>query len=248
MKRFFLLSLLSLLLMASATVANAQRTVSGTVTSAADNTPLIGASILVKGTGSGTITDIDGKFSLQASDSDVLVISYTGYETQEVAVAGQSSFNIAMAEASTELTEIVVTGYTAQQKKDLTGAVGVVNTEELIKVPGSNITSQLQGRVSGVTISGDGRPGSVAKVRIRGFSSFSGANNPLYVVDGVPTQDISSLNPNDIEKMTVLKDAGAASIYGSRAANGVILISTKKGQNSGVKVSYDMYVGYQDPG
>jgi len=115
-------------------------------------------------------------------------------------------------------------------------------------IPSSNITSQLQGRVSGVTISGDGRPGQPAKVRIRGFASFSGANDPLYVVDGVPTQDISTLNPNDIENISVLKDAGAASIYGSRASNGVILITTKQGSNSGVKVSYDAFVGVQDPG
>ncbi len=248
MKQITLLSLFALLFMVCASTSIAQRTVTGNVYSASDNSTLIGATVLVKGTGSGTITDIDGNFSIQAGDADVLVISYTGYETQEVAVAGQSSIRVAMTEASTQLSEIVVTGYTAQQKKDLTGAVGVVNTDELTKVPSSNITSQLQGRVSGVTISGDGRPGSVAKVRIRGFASLSGANDPLYVVDGVPTQDISTLNPNDIAKMSVLKDAGAASIYGSRAANGVILITTKKGQNSGVKVNYDMYVGYQDPG
>lgn len=248
MKRFSLLSLFILLFMASATVAFAQRTVSGTVKSASDNTPLIGATVLVKGTSSGTVTDIDGNFSIRANDDDILVISYTGYETTEVSFAGQNNFVVALPEASTRLTEIVVTGYTAQQKKDLTGAVGVVNTEQLTQIPSSNVTSQLQGRVSGVTISGDGRPGSVAKVRIRGFTSLSGQNDPLYVVDGVPTQDISTLNPNDIENMSVLKDAGAASIYGSRAANGVILIQTKRGQSSGVKVNYDMYIGSMNPG
>lgn len=248
MKRFSLLSFFTLLFMASATVAFAQRTISGTVKSASDNSPLIGATVLVKGTSSGTVTDIDGGFSIRANDDDVLVITYTGYETIEVSVAGQSNIAIAMEEGSTKLTEIVVTGYTAQQKKDLTGAVGVVNTDQLTQIPSSNVANQLQGRVSGVTISGDGRPGSVAKVRIRGFTSLSGANDPLYIVDGVPTQDISTLNPNDIQSMSVLKDAGAASIYGSRAANGVILISTKKGQNSGVKVNYDMYIGSMNPG
>ncbi len=234
--------------MASASVAFAQRTVVGTVTSGTDKTALIGATILVKGTDSGTITDVDGSYSIRVSGNDaVLVISYTGYETQEVVVGTQNSVNVSLAESATSLSEVVVTGYSSQQKKDLTGAVGTVNTEDLKQIPSSNITGQLQGRVSGVTVSGDGRPGSGAKVRIRGFASFTGANDPLYIVDGVPTLDVSTLNPNDVENISVLKDAGAASIYGSRAANGVILITTKKGQNKGVKVSYDMYIGTQNP-
>lgn len=249
MEKFSLHSLLALLLfMASATLAVAQKSVTGTVTSAADNTPLIGATILVKGTSSGTTTDFDGSFTIRVNEEDVLVVSYTGYESQEVAVAGVSTLNVSLQEARTVLEEIVVTGYTAQQKKDLTGAVGVVNTEQLTQLPTGNVTSQLQGRVSGITVSGDGRPGQVAKVRIRGFSSLSGSNDPLYIVDGVPTQDISTLNPNDVENISVLKDAGAASIYGSRAANGVILITTKRGQKSGVQVNYDMYVGSINPG
>ena len=248
MKRFSLLSLLTMLFVASASVAFAQRTVVGTVTSSADNSPLIGATILVKGTDSGTITDIDGSFSVRVSDNNaILMVSYTGYESQEVSVGSQTSVSVKLTESATSLSEVVVTGYTAQQKKDLTGAVGTVNTDDLKQIPSSNINSQLQGRVSGVTVSGDGRPGSVAKVRIRGFASFTGANDPLYIVDGVPTTDVSTLNPNDVESISVLKDAGAASIYGSRAANGVILISTKKGQNKGVKVSYDMYIGSQNP-
>ncbi len=231
-----------------ATVVIGQRTVTGTVYSASDNSPLIGATVLVKGTGSGTVTDISGAFTLSVNDDDVLVVSYTGYESQEVPVAGQTSLTVYLKEGSLSLSEIVVTGYSTQQKRDLTGAVGTVDAEELVTIPSSNVTSQLQGRVSGVTVSGDGRPGSVAKVRIRGFTSLTGANDPLYVVDGVPTTDISSLNPNDIESISVLKDAGAASIYGSRAANGVILVTTKKGQHSGVRVSYNMYVGSMDPG
>ncbi len=249
MEKFSLHSLLALLLfMASATLAVAQKSVTGTVTSATDNTPLIGATILVKGTSSGTTTDFDGSFTIRVNEEDVLVVSYTGYESQEVAVAGVSTLNVSLQEARTVLEEIVVTGYTAQQKKDLTGAVGVVNTEQLTQLPTGNVTSQLQGRVSGITVSGDGRPGQVAKVRVRGFSSLSGSNDPLYIVDGVPTQDISTLNPNDVENISVLKDAGAASIYGSRAANGVILITTKRGQKSGVQVNYDMYVGSINPG
>jgi len=248
MKRFSLLSLLTLLFALSATVAFAQRSVSGTVTSASDNSPLIGATILVKGTDSGTITDVDGSYSVRVTGNDaILVISYTGYESQEISVGTQATVNAQLTESATSLSEVVVTGYSAQQKKDLTGAVGVVNTDDLKQIPSSNINSQLQGRVSGVTVSGDGRPGSVAKVRIRGFASLTGENDPLYVVDGVPTTDISTLNPNDVENISILKDAGAASIYGARAANGVVLITTKKGQNKGVKVSYDMYVGTQNP-
>lgn len=220
--------------------------VTGVVTDAANGDVLIGASVVVKGTNIGTVTDFDGNFSLAAGPNDVLVLSYVGYTELEVAIDGRSIVNIAMSQGEL-LDEVVVTGYAAQRKKDLTGAVGIVNTEQLTQLPSSNINSQLQGRISGVTVSGDGRPGSVAKVRIRGFSSFTGQNSPLYVVDGVPTQDVSTLNPNDVATMSVLKDAGAASIYGSRASNGVILITTKKGTNSGVKVSYNMYYGTQNP-
>ncbi len=248
MKQKLLLSLAALLFASWASALLAQRTVTGTVSAEADNSPLIGATILVKGTDVGTITDVDGSFSIKVKDDDVLVVSYTGYETKEVPVAGQTTLNITLKESAVALSEIVVTGYSTQQKRDLTGAVGTVNTEELVKVPSANVTSQLQGRVAGVTVSGDGRPGSVAKVRIRGFTSLTGANDPLYIVDGVPTTDISTLNPNDIESISVLKDAGAASIYGSRAANGVILVSTKKGQRQGVRVNYDMYIGSADPG
>jgi len=228
--------------------AYAQRQISGTVTDGVTGEPLIGASVLIQGTSTGSITDVDGSFTVEASDGNVLVVSYTGYNPQELTVqSGVSTYNVEL-EAGLVIDEVVVTGYTAQQKKDLTGAVSTVGTDELLKIPASNPTSQLQGRVSGVTVSGDGRPGQPAKVRIRGFTSLTGANDPLYVVDGVPTQDISTLNPNDIETMTVLKDAGAASIYGSRAANGVIVVTTKSGTRAGVQVNYDMYVGVQDPG
>ncbi len=219
--------------------------VTGVITDAANGDPLIGASVFVKGTTTGTISDIDGSYSLNASATDILVFSFVGYTEIEEAINGRSVVNIAMSQGAL-LDEVVVTGYASQQKRDLTGAVGVVSTKQLLQIPSANVNSQLQGRVSGVTVSGDGRPGSVAKVRIRGFSSL-GDNSPLFIVDGVPTLDVSTLNPNDVETMSVLKDAGAASIYGSRAANGVILITTKKGSNSGVKVNYDMYVGTQNP-
>jgi TonB-dependent SusC/RagA subfamily outer membrane receptor len=217
MKRFLLLSLLSFGLAAG---SYAQQRVSGTV---ADDSgvPLIGATVLEKGTTNGTITDVDGNFSLNVANGDaVLQISYTGYQTQDVAVSGQAVVNVVLAQG-VSLDEVVVTGYTAQRKRDLTGAVGVVNSVQLKEIPSGNITSQLQGRVSGVNVSGDGRPGVPAKVRIRGFATFTGFNDPLYIVDGVPTLNIDALSPDDVESMSVLKDAGAASIYGSRSANGV---------------------------
>lgn len=225
----------------------AQRQITGTVIDANTSEPLIGASVFVRGTTTGTVTDIDGNFSIEANTNDVLVISYTGYQPKEIRLGAESNIQVELS-AGVLIDEVVVTGYTAQQKKDLTGAVGTVSTEELLQIPSANVTNQLQGRVSGVTVSSDARPGAASKVRIRGFTSLSGANDPLYIVDGVPTQDISTLNPNDIESMTVLKDAGAASIYGSRAANGVILVTTKQGQSSGVRVNYDMYIGTQNPG
>lgn len=234
------------LIFASVTLAQ-ERVVTGKVTDE-DSNGMPGVNVLIKGTTQGTATDSDGNFSISVpNDQSVLVVSFVGYSTTEIPVGSRTSINFQMKPDVTTLTELVVTGYATQEKKDLTGAVGTVKPSELIQIPSSNITSQLQGRVSGVTVSGDGRPGQPAKVRIRGFASF-GSNDPLYIVDGVPTQDVSTLNPNDVETISVLKDAGAASIYGSRASNGVIVITTKRGETDGVKVNYDMYIGSQDPG
>lgn len=223
----------------------AQGNISGQVANA-DGEALVGASLVVQGTSRGVLTDNEGKYTLQASEGDVLVVSYLGHLTQEVSVGSSNTVNISLAEDEYSLSEVVVTGYATQRKEDLTGSVSVVNTEELTAMPSGNVANQLQGRVAGVTVTQDGRPGSPTKVRIRGFGSFQN-NDPLYVVDGVPTQDISTLNPNDIESLTVLKDAGAASIYGSRASNGVVVITTKRGE-LGVNVAYSGYIGTQDPG
>ncbi len=206
-----------------------------------------GVNVLVVGTSNGTVTDATGKYSISVGTGARLSFSFIGYTSQEVSVGANTTVDVSMKVDVTELSEIVVTGYASQEKKDLTGAVGTIKTKDLIAIPSSNVTNQLQGRIAGVTVSGDGRPGQTAKVRIRGFSSFQN-NDPLYIVDGVPTQDISTLNPNDVESMSVLKDAGAASIYGSRASNGVIIVTTKKGTKNGVTVNYDMYYGSQDPG
>lgn len=220
-----------------------ERTVTGTV-SAEEEGPVPGVNVTVQGTTIGAITDISGAYSIRVpGPTAVLVFSSIGYVTKQVTVGTQNVIDAVIESDIRALSEVVVTGYSSQRKRDLTGAVGVVETTTLKAMPSGNVVNQLQGRTSGVTVIGDGRPGSTARLRIRGYSSFEN-NNPLYIVDGVPSQDISNINPNDIESMSVLKDAGAASVYGSRASNGVIIVSTKKG-GTGVKVTYDMYYGTQ---
>jgi TonB-dependent starch-binding outer membrane protein SusC len=239
--------LLFLWLACSHAVLAQERVVSGTVKDE-NGAAMPGVNVLVVGTSNGTVTDASGKYSISIGSGSRLLFSFIGYTSQEVAVGTSTTLDVSLKVDVTELSEIVVTGYASQEKKDLTGSVGAVKMSELTQIPSSNITNQLQGRVAGVTVTGDGRPGQPAKVRIRGMGSLTGANDPLYVIDGVPTFDIATLNPNDVESMTVLKDAGAASIYGARASNGVIIVTTKRGAKSGVKVNYDMYYGSQDPG
>jgi TonB-linked SusC/RagA family outer membrane protein len=220
------------------------RTVTGTVSSE-EAGPLPGVGIVIQGTTQGAISDADGKYSIEVPGPDaVLVFSFVGLSTRAITVGDQSVIDVVL--VSDLSYEIVVTAYATQRKQDLTGSVGIVKSEELVQMPQGNVTQQLQGRVAGVTVTQDSRPGEDAKVRIRGFGSFQD-NSPLYIVDGVPTTDINTLNPEDIESLTVLKDAGAASIYGARASNGVIVVTTKKGQQ-GMKVNYNMYYGTQLPG
>jgi TonB-dependent starch-binding outer membrane protein SusC len=247
-KLYRCLSLAAALMLLFTSVALAQeRVVSGAITDE-NGSAMPGVNVLLKGTTQGTASDSDGKFSISVpNDQATLVISFVGYSTTEVVVGSRTNVAIQMAPDVTTLNELVVTGYAIQEKKDVTGSVGIVKPAELTAIPVGNVSNQLQGRVAGVTVVGSGQPGAGSKVRIRGFSSFEN-NDPLYVVDGVPTQDISTVNPNDVETLTVLKDAGAASIYGSRASNGVIVITTKSGVNAGVKVNYNMYAGTQFAG
>lgn len=229
---------MSILMVLISTVAFAQtEQVSGTVT---DNSgePIIGATVLVVGqSGNGTVTDIDGNFTLQAKPGSTLSISYIGYKNQEVK-AGKG-LKIVLEDESKLLNEVVVTGYTTQRKADLTGAISVVSVDELAKQNENNPIKALQGRVPGMNISADGSPSGTATVRIRGIGTLNN-NDPLYIVDGVPTKaGMHELNGNDIESIQVLKDAASASIYGSRAANGVIIITTKKGKNGKIKVDFD---------
>jgi len=240
--------LLSLLLFSFAiSLTYAQvRTVTGNV-STEESGPLPGANVVIQGTTQGAITDLDGNFTIEVPGSDaILVFSFIGLTTQAITVGDQTVLNVNLVPDITSLDEIVVTAYATQRKKDLTGSVGIVQADELVQMPQGNVTQQLQGRVAGVTVTQDSRPGQSAKVRIRGFGSFQN-NSPLYVVDGVPTTDINTLNPEDVASLTVLKDAGAASIYGARASNGVIVVTTKKGSR-GMKVNYNMYMGTQNPG
>jgi TonB-dependent SusC/RagA subfamily outer membrane receptor len=234
------------MVLSSSLIFAQEKTITGKVTGQGEG-PLAGVNVTVQGTTIGAITDPNGSYSIKVPGSAaILVFSSIGYSTKQIAVGTQNVIDMVLQSDVTALNEVVVTGYTTQRRKDLTGSVGTVANTELTAVPVPNVSNALQGRSSGVTVIGSGQPGTTASVRIRGFSSFL-KNDPLYVVDGVPTQDISSLNPSDVEAISVLKDAGAASIYGSRASNGVIIVTTKKGQK-GTQVGYNMYAGISDPG
>lgn len=208
--------------------------------------PLPGASIQEKGTTNGIIADVNGDFSLSVPSDATLIISYIGYVSAEINIGGRTGLGaIALAVDTKQLEEVVVIGYGTQRKVDLTGSVAIVDAEEMKKVSNSNISTAIQGKVPGVQITSDGQPGADPVVRVRGFSSF-GATRPLYVVDGVIIGDvIRDFSPNDIESFQVLKDASAAAIYGSRAANGVVIITTKQGEkNQALKVDYSGHYGF----
>ncbi|MBR1515938.1 MAG: TonB-dependent receptor [Paludibacteraceae bacterium] len=242
--KFFLLSAI---LMCGLGLQAQSITVTGTVMAADEPDPVIGASVMVKGTTVGTISDFDGNFSVEAQVGSVLQISYIGYKTQEIKVSGTQPLKITLQPDNVQLDEVVAIGYGTMKKSDLTGAVTSVSTEQLLKAPVSGLDQALQGRAAGVTVtSGSGQPGESATIRIRGIGSATGQNDPLYVVDGVITGDIKWLSPTDIKSMEILKDASAAAIYGSRGANGVILITTKSGSEGKVNISFDAYWGMQN--
>ena len=237
-----------ILLALTSAAAFAQKTVSGTVLDEYD-VGLPGVSILVKGTTTGTATDIDGKFSVSVpNDQAVLVFSFIGYTSIEQAVGPRSIVDVKMAPDERTLSELVVTGYTIDSRRETTGAIATVNPKDLTIIPTGNVEQGLQGRVSGLTIITNGQPGTSSIVRVRGFGAFGG-NEPLYIVDGVPVGTTDFLNPDDIESTTVLKDAAAASIYGARAANGVIIYTTKRGaRNKKLRVDYNGMFGVTTPG
>jgi TonB-linked SusC/RagA family outer membrane protein len=213
------------------------------------NAPLPGVSIVVKGTQTGTTTDADGGFTLDVPDNAVLVLSFVGYTTKEIPVDNQSTISITLEADVKSLSELVVVGYGVVKKSDLTGSVASIKSAELNAYPATNLMQSLAGRATGVQISQNtGAPGSPMSVRIRGTNSVQGGNEPLYVVDGFPySGNPTLLNNADVESIEILKDASATAIYGSRGANGVVLITTKKGKSGRISVDLDTYVGFQTP-
>ena len=236
-QRLLLLALMAI----CSTVAFAQGKVTGRVVDT-QGEAIIGASVMVKGTSAGTVTDLDGNFTIQsAAQNATLVISYVGYRTQNIALAGKSQVNVTLEEDKQLLDEVVVVGYGVQRKSDVTGALTRVGEKELSSKPVSNAFEALQGKAAGVDITTSERPGTVGSISIRGSRSISASSAPLYVVDGVPLQTggIETLNPRDIESIDILKDASSAAIYGSRGANGVVLVTTKRGQEGRMQLTYN---------
>lgn len=255
--KFKFIILLCLLISVTPLLAQQKVQVSGVVKEKATNLSAIGVSVKVKGTNSGTVTDMDGNYTLSNVPSNgTLVFSYIGMNTIEEPVNGRTKINVLLTENSQQLDEVVVIGYGTSKAKDLTAPITVIKSEELMKHPTSSVMGALQGKVAGVQIVSSGAPGASPEVRIRGIGSFGGGNvqangtmtqtKPLYVVDGMFYDDIAFLNTADIQDMSVLKDASASSIYGVRAANGVVIITTKKGRlNTKAVATYDGYVGFQ---
>jgi TonB-dependent starch-binding outer membrane protein SusC len=221
--------------------------VSGRVTDSESN-PIPGANILIKGTATGTSTDVDGKFSLNVPDANaVLIVSFIGYLSKEIVVGNQTEINITLEADIQQLSEVVVVGYGTQKRASVTGAISTVSSKEISAQPVVNIGQALQGRVAGVTVTNNGAPGEAPIVRVRGIGTINNAS-PLFVIDGFPTSDLNSFNPKDIESVEVLKDASAAAIYGSRASNGVVLITTKSGSmNKKLSINFDSYYGVEQP-
>ena len=239
------LSLFSLMLQ-----AQNQFKVNGVVKDAVTNELMIGVSLFVPGTNTGTVTGINGDFTISVPLNATLRVSYIGYVTQEIKIEGPKNLTVLMVPETNLIDEVVVVGYSVEKKRDVLGAVSKVNSEELTKIPVASAQDALQGRVAGVEVSAQtGAPGAPISVRIRGASSISSSNDPLYIVDGIPVEGaLSNLSPNDIDNITILKDASSAAIYGSRASNGVVLITTKSGNSGEAKVSYNTQFGFQTHG
>jgi TonB-linked SusC/RagA family outer membrane protein len=242
-------SLARQVLASSGKVQASRHRVTGRVTDA-NNEPLIGVSIVIQGNSGGTITDIDGRYTLEEVDADAtLVFSYIGYVSQKIVVGNQQTLNVQMKEDNQTLEEVVVIGYGVQKKVNVTGAVSMVKAEAIENRPITNVTTGLQGLLPGVSIvSSSGQPGAVPSINIRGTGTINSSTAPLILIDGVAGGDINLLNPSDIESVSVLKDAASSAIYGARAANGVILVTTKKGEKKErVVFQYNGYAGFQTP-
>lgn len=215
-----------------------QVSINGTVISGTDNYPVVGASVIEKGTTNGIITDMDGNFSLSVTKGATIQISYIGFITQEIPANENKKLNVVLKEDVQTLGDVVVTGYSSQKKADLTGAVSVVKMDDIKNINTSNAVQSLQGRVPGLHVTNTGQPNGDVDVKIRGVSTL-GNSKPLYIIDGIPsTRSMNEIATSDIESIQVLKDASAATIYGSRAANGVIIVTTKKGKSGGTHVEF----------
>jgi len=247
MKRIFTrISVLAAFCLLTINVALAQNiTVKGKVIDGGDKTPLPGVTILIKGTQNGTQTDVNGNYSISAPANATLVFNFVGYTVFEQAVNNQTNINVSLASSTQQLEQVVVVGYGTQRKIDVTGSVGTVKGEDISKQASVNPVSALQGKVAGVSITNNGSPGSSPQITIRGTSTIYGKTGPLYVVDGVWYDDINFLNPADIANISILKDASSQSIYGIRAANGVVLVTTVKGKKGTPVINYNGSVGVQ---
>lgn len=222
-------------------------TVTGNVMDPKENEPLIGASVTQKGTSNGVVTDVEGNFTINVPSDAVLMVTYVGYAAQEIKVNGRTNINIEMLSNAELLDDFVVIGYGVQRKSDVTGSISSVSGKELNNVPVSSALQALQGKASGVNIiQNSGAPGGATTIKIRGTGTINDAD-PLYVVDGFIVDDITHINPNDIANMEIFKDAASSSVYGARAANGVVVITTKSGEKGKVSVTFDGYVGFSNP-
>ncbi|MBJ7881126.1 SusC/RagA family TonB-linked outer membrane protein [Gelidibacter salicanalis] len=225
-------------------VSQAQEsTVTGTVTNAEDNMPVPGVNVLIKGTTRGTSTDFDGKYSITAKSDEILEFSYVGFKKQSFTVGSQTVVNVTLQNDIESLSEIVVIGYGTQKRSEVTGAISSIKSEELLKQPALNATQSIQGKLSGVNIVNSDAPGAVPKVVIRGVGTASAGEQVLYIVDGIQVTGITNINPADIETMDVLKDASSTAIYGMDAANGVVIITTKKGKKGQTKIELSSFYG-----
>lgn len=247
MKKYFTLILVTFVLTG---YVQAQTVLKGKV-SDEKGEALIGVSVYIKGTTVGTITDVEGTYTLNApagSEAGILTLSLVGYITQEINIQNRTEISVTLQEDAKILNEVVITGYTAQQKAKITGAVASVSSEDLNKLPVASIDQALQGRAPGVSVTQNtGAPGEGVSIRIRGVGSINSGNSPLYIIDGIPTQDITSFSMRDVDDIRILKDASASALYGSRATNGVVIITTKSGKEGASKIQFDTQIGFQMP-
>ena len=244
MRKLYMLTLL-LFGLSFGVMAQQVITIKGQVKNKKDGTTIPGVTVLLKGTTTGTVTDIDGNYMLNAPNNGILVFCFVGMKVIEEPIQGRSRIDIEMEPMISQLEEVVIVGYGSTKKMDLTGSITTVKSDKLSYQPAANFASVLQGKVAGVQVPNSGAPGAAPVIRIRGLGTVNSKADPLYVVDGVITDNISFLSPSDIESTTILKDASASAIYGVKAANGVVIITTKRSTGQKAALSYSGYAGFQ---